>query len=210
MGDPGGSGGSAAAAAALRDGVPGGAWAAAAALCASCAGGAWAAALRASSAGGWAACTAAGRGRGVVRGARDPVPFVAGFVEVAFAFDLPLPFAPALPAAFGLAPLDFFAEAVAFAVVVALAAPAAFGFLRAVAVAVRVAPLDAVVALVEARSARLELRRTGRVRGRLVMTSRSESSRSGTIRMMARALRHHGAIRETNRPPPRSFLRRRR
>src|SRR5204862_2066164 len=51
--------------------------------------------------------------------------------------------------------------------------------------------------LEDSRSARLELRRTGRVRGRLVMMSRSESSRSGTMRMMARALRRDRPPRET-------------
>jgi hypothetical protein len=123
----------------------------------------------------------------------------------ALAPGLPFVFVPAVAA--GLAP--------AFAAVdrglARVRAAAALGFADGLALAARPSLVFAVADVAAAvgpeaaaRSPRLALRRTGRERGRLVMTSRSESSSSGTMRMMPRALRHPGTKHETNDAPTRS------
>ena len=79
-------------------------------------------------------------------------------------------------------------------------ADAAAGLGRGARRGSRAAGTPSEAAALAGRSARLLLRRVGRLRGRLVMTSRSGSSSSGTMRMMPRALRHPGADGETKRP----------
>jgi hypothetical protein len=149
----------------------------------------------------------------------SPFAFVVVALGLARAFaaalapGLPFVFVPAFAA--GLAPAFAAGLAPAFAAVdrglARVRAAAALGFADGLALAARpslvfaVADVAAAVGPEDAaRSPRLALRRTGRERGRLVMTSRSESSSSGTMRMMPRALRHPGTKHETNDAPTRS------
>jgi hypothetical protein len=105
---------------------------------------------------------------------------------------------------FGIAPAFAFAadfDALAdfdFAAAVFFAFPPAFGLPSAVAFATAAAVVAGAPSASLARCPRFALRRTGRERGRLVMTSRFESSSWATMRMMPRGLCHPGSSHETN------------
>jgi hypothetical protein len=140
-------------------------------------------------------------GGGVARGA--PTALAAPFALAARAFDFEPPSVLPFARPFASAPA---ADDTFFALAAAFALDFAFGLAGAVAAA----PLDAAAVAGDCRPARLLLRRTGLLRGRLVMTSRSESSPSGTMRMMSRALRRPPLGLQTNHAPTRTGLQRRR